>query len=584
MDFGYEIDLNFENDSNSSESSESLETELSLRNSQERNLLHSSLDLNVSLEIPHIPNEELFVPLVEEEHVLSFETLPTDILRNIAMNLNYESFVQLTSTCKKLQQLENDERVMRTVCNISDQNVSIEQCVETVKNRKRDERIEKKRKKEMQREKKIEKFENFALCNRRICSNVIFEHFSLGMLFVATLIAATSLDRRNDIPMIVPACLLFFPTLFYGVMPYFLCCWGCMVRNEHENMESPNRDIKIYGGFFDYFNQLFLWSKRMGFRPLKYSFVLATWILFLLWSLELIQFGFVLIPAAVYTFIYWFTFTIDFGLYKYHGCRLNGHRCLVYTPTTLMICVGLILTMLRSFGVFSNYYTLTMLPFSFAIISYPILLTCRCCFFSSFNSKRSCPNYGCCRHVWHAWGEIETNYIDTESLLQKTLTVEAYFASIVALFFPIFLSILLDGICDWQFTNVFIPVYLLIFFYAIVQQLTVFIQECAFDGGIQCCPEIFPTNWDRIRWLCCEDCTNNAADECSCILSPIGKICSLFLTIIGFCCSCFCDMCSCCCSWLCSHICCCCADCCSWLCNCFIDCLSRIISCICCCC
>jgi hypothetical protein len=68
------------------------------------------------------------------------------------MNLNYESFVQLTSTCKALRELENDEAIMRKVCNINNKEATIEQCITTVKYRKNEEKVEKEREKNKQLE------------------------------------------------------------------------------------------------------------------------------------------------------------------------------------------------------------------------------------------------------------------------------------------------------------------------------------------------------------------------------------------------------------------------------------------------
>ena len=278
MQFNYEIELSFESNSDSSSDSSLSEIEINTtkkrkqkkqkqnknkKSNKNKNILETSFDFRKSVEIPQIPSSDLFKPLIAEEHKTSLTTLPPDILRNIVMNLNYESFVQLSSTCKTMQQFENDEVVMRKICNIPNNYASVNQCIETVKNRKQQQKIEDNRKKEFRQKKRVERFENIAYCNRRCSSNVGWEYISLAMIFIGTIVGSTSLDRTSSVPLVATAWILFIPMIYFGLLPYFLWCWGCLIRNDHDHIEKPNRDVKLYGGVFDYFNQLFLWSKLM---------------------------------------------------------------------------------------------------------------------------------------------------------------------------------------------------------------------------------------------------------------------------------------------------------------------------------
>ena len=621
MEFNYEIELSFESSHSSDSTSSEYEINSTTRkrknnsnqtnsknktskthknknknnfNENESKLSTETFDLTSSVEIPHFHDTDLFKPLITQNKQISMTTLPSDVVKNIVMNLNYESFVNFTSTCKTFNQLEKDEVIVRKVCGINNNYTSISECIETVKNRKTQQKLDKERKKELLKKKRINKFEHFAFCNRRLCSNIVWEILSLILIFIASIVGPTSLDRTSSVPLSATAWILFIPMLYFGVMPYFLWCWGCVIRHDHENIVNPNRDVKVYGGIFDYFNQLFLWSKRMGFRPLKYSFIVATWILFYLWTVERIEFGYVLIPSTVYTFIYWFVFTFDFGLYEYHCCKINAHRCMIYTPTTILLCIGLILTMLRSFGVFGNFYTLTMLPFSFAIIVYTILQSCRCCCFTSCNPRNSCCcNWPCgCGRCCHGVNEIDENSHESEQINLIILNIIMYFEALFGILFVILLSVLLDGMWDWKFVNVFSVFHLLLLLYSISYNIVILIIECFFTGGVECCPQIFPTNCDRLRWLCGEDLTGRPTTECNCILSPLGKFCSLIVTgianFLDCCSSCWSsifDCCSCCCSWICSHVCCCCnhccRECCSWFCDCVITICSHIFCCCC---
>ena len=338
-----------------------------------------SLDLNASLEIPQTLDSDLFAPLVEEHRTLSITTLPNDMLETIASNLDFNSFMNFTSTCKTLHQLETNTMVMRKVCDVTDPNTSVERCVEIVKERKQREHRENQRKLQRKKEERIEKIQEFVLCGRRCSSNIFFETFSLFLIFVASIMGAQSLDRTNGIPLSVTSWVLLIPAVYYGVMPYVLFILGFCTRDGDLDLPDSNRDVKLYGGAYDYWNQMYMWSKRMGFRPLKYLFIIATYVLFVLWTLDKIEFGFVLIPATAYCMMYWCVFTIDCGVFHPHCIRISCPRCLVQTPLSVLAFIGLLFTTLRSFGIFSNYYTLAFLPFMVASIAYIVLQNMKCC-------------------------------------------------------------------------------------------------------------------------------------------------------------------------------------------------------------
>ena len=177
---------------------------------------NSSSSLHSSFEIPSELSSDFFQPLLQQtQQPLSLITLPPEILQTISSHLDFDSFIQLTSTCKTLQKLEENQQVVRSVCEITDNQTTIEECIESVKNRKRQNKIEQHRLKELQREKLKRRKNGFILCNRRCSSNIFLELLSLLFIYLAIGIGAASFDRFIDVPLKCTAFLLLFPTIFY---------------------------------------------------------------------------------------------------------------------------------------------------------------------------------------------------------------------------------------------------------------------------------------------------------------------------------------------------------------------------------
>ncbi|ELP89144.1 hypothetical protein EIN_484860, partial [Entamoeba invadens IP1] len=252
------------------------------------------------VEIPTNLTDDLFQPLIQ--HNTSLTNLPQDTLRMITSNLDFDSFVKLSSTCRALNQYTNDPVVMRSVCGLSGSQ-SCTECENVIRKRKRDIKNEKERRAaEKLRRREIFQTE-FFMCNRRCSSNVFFEFIALAFLFVAMVMGPLSLDRSISVPLSSVGWVLLFPALYYGFFPHFLWCWGCFTQTE-KDMIDDNRDMKIYGGAYDYFNQLFLWSNQSGFRPLKWSVLIITYVLFMIWCYDIFDFGYVLLPVTLYCLLY----------------------------------------------------------------------------------------------------------------------------------------------------------------------------------------------------------------------------------------------------------------------------------------
>ncbi|EDR29132.1 hypothetical protein EDI_126850 [Entamoeba dispar SAW760] len=522
------------------------------------------------VEIPLLVNSELFQPLIQQEG--SITHLPYDTLRMIASNLDYDSFVNFTSTCKTLNSLEEDEVVVRSVCGVGDTNTSIEDCIKSVKNKKIAEKTERERLLQQKKERTEEFVFETKLCHRRCSSNILVEGIALAFIFISMIIGPLSADRSIDVSMKVVGWLMLVPTISYGILPHFLWCWGCMTE-EKNDMVKENRDVKLYGGAYDYFNQLWLWSNKGGFRPAKFSIIIYSWVLFILWCYDIINFGYVLIPVTTYCLLYSCIGTIDCNPYQNNDCKcaLSGWRCLMYGPTTFLLSIGFFLVMLRSFSVIEGYYTLCVLPIIIAAIVYPIMYCCKCC---CDVEASSCS----CNTSFLKYFQIyDSKKYESESVMAAVFCTEWWLLMPGIIIFVILISVLLDGYADWSFSLVFLPAWYVFGFYIIVTQLTVFITECRFKGACQCCPRLFPKNYEVMRQLCCIECTSDGCSEC---LNCCSSFCQWY-------CSNCCNDCLCCercCDWCCDNCFCCCDEFCSFLsscCDCFCDFLCDTFCCCC---
>ena len=135
---------------------------------------------------------------------------------------NLTRFLTKSSKLKTLQQLEENPQVIRSVCGITDKQTTIDECIETVRNRKREIKIEQQRIQQVHHEKMNRRTNGIILCNRRCSSNIFLELLSVILIFVAIGIGSASLDRFITVPMKVTSYLLIFPTIYYGILPYSL--------------------------------------------------------------------------------------------------------------------------------------------------------------------------------------------------------------------------------------------------------------------------------------------------------------------------------------------------------------------------
>ncbi|KAL7716258.1 F-box domain-containing protein [Entamoeba marina] len=446
------------------------------------------------IEVPAGLTNELFAPLLVPGKKIT--DLSTDSLRLICGNLDYDSFVKFTSTCHELNRMTEDVVVMRKVCGRENTNATIGQCIEQVRNTKREEKQEKERRRRERKHRLDKAKEESIFCCRRLHSNVLSEGIALVFLFVFLLLFPLQLDRFINIGKPILALILLPVALYYFVSPYILWFFGLFTFYS-DGVEEGNRESKIYGGSWDYFNQLMLWSNQGGFRIVKFFLGFITYILFIFYCYDLMSFGYVLLPLLLYTGLYPCFGSINCNPCMRSDCECSCSfwRCSVMLPFYGLIFVGLLLCMLRSFDVISNFFTLCILPISFAFLLFPTLLCFKCC----MNVLDT--DFCCSDNTWSCYDDPEEDEVLTTCLWEIGSCITF---PVIVVFFTL-LSVLLDGYVDWYFTPLFTMVWICFFFYTIFVQITTCLINSIYTNSCLCCPKIVPDSWKFVQmYICCE--------------------------------------------------------------------------------
>ena len=225
-------------------------------------------------------------------------------------------------------------------------------------------------------------------------------------------------------------------------------------------------------------------------------------------------------------------------------------------PITFCCFIGLILTLLRSFTAISLNYIYTTLPITIALCLYPILQTMRWCMSVVCPRSHSIECICCCDGWCNGWEDVYFNRYQQRDNYKAAMCHQSLFISIPLIMFIILFTLHLDGIVDWKYVYIFIPLYVFIGFYGIITQIIILITTCYYSNAIECCDELLPSSLQCLRRLnCFNDCEGKPIDNCYCIdqcietiIDPYANkcqsivsdnICDIFWNII-------------CCCWICN--------------------------------
>ncbi|KAL7713648.1 F-box domain-containing protein [Entamoeba marina] len=472
--------------------------------------------VSLNVDLPDIRVSQMF----RETHAHpdnSIFQLPSDTINMICKNLDVKSFMTFTSTNKALHNIQKNPLVFQPVFNLANNpKGTINEAIAEQKRRNAQEIQRKKRANDAYMKWKFEFKREIYLAGRRCFSNVFLESIALCFMFIFILLYPMQLDRFIDVGHKVLAWLLFPVALYYGFFPHFLWCFVVLHQNDEKKslLIPENRNIRIYGGSYDYFNQLMLWSSKGGFRLSRYVFICVTYILYLLHCYDLFSFYYVLIPVLVYSGLYTCLGSINCNPYIRENCWAIGFSCWrfsVMVPSAFLLFVGILLCILRAAAIIEDYYVLCTLPISIMLLIFPFLFFGKCC-----GSLCCEDSYDSCRWCYGIY-EHDDGVEEHELATDIVFCTESWFFFPILMTFVILLSLILDGYSDMHFTPIFSLVWYCFFFYIMIIQVTTLIISCIYDSSAVCCPALVPSRFEWAqKYLCCSECEED--NTCSFIL------------------------------------------------------------------
>ncbi|KAL7711616.1 F-box domain-containing protein [Entamoeba marina] len=439
--------------------------------------------------------------------------LPIEVMKKIAKNLDYSSYINLTSTCKEMQQLRTDEEIFHEITATEGRGPMSEE--DYILYYKRKKHLEIKQMFNYQR--KLEKWKHFFildmfLCIRRSISNIIFECIALIMMFLFFLLYALKLHDDVQLSYGIISLVLLPTVIIFGIFPYITLIIGTAQKkyiDDDDDFGALNIDNQPLHGFLNLLIQLCLWNSMMGTRIFIFFFCDVTYILFVLYSFEIFRFGFVLVPIILYCIMLFFS-----GCFRWNfsQCVDDVWECIsiyqgihVYT-IYLSLFVFCILVLLKSFEWIDVSYTICSIPLMLMLWLYlfvhcvtlgvfTTLAMCFCNFSYGFEALDECMGID----------DIDEKY-SGDCAISSTISFIGS-VEIPLIFITLLLYVLwLDDTYTGNEIIIFIPLLLSILFFLFIAE---WLSLVPLFGDVQCCPLVCPDGCGICYNICC----------CTCFLS-----------------------------------------------------------------
>ncbi|KAL7716314.1 F-box domain-containing protein [Entamoeba marina] len=442
---------------------------------------------------------------------IDFLDLPNDIINCILSNLDPLSFVRITSTCRQLNNEQENIKVLKEITQAPDHLKSVNSIHEYYTLLHQNNISKQKFEKQLEKQLNHRNIIRLSLVIRRCLQNIVLDIISELSLILFFIFFGTYLDGNTT--NVFAIIFMFIFTLLQVIFPILTSLFSYFSSHTtEENIRYMNRDLKMYSGATYYIRQQYYWNKKRGCLHFLPIVLLSTIFLVFLYCLELVKAYTMLLPITIYTTMFTFCGCFSFNLlpWTFSFPRFEWWWLIRVTPYMFLLFISLLLFLLRAADVINGYYICYFIPLYILISCIPCSSLICCCI--STTSLGPTVEKIC-------FGYVDTGYEEAEDvalLCECWSCIHLISSPWIFYIMLTFFALKLDNFVDWSWGVTFIPIELLILLYATIVQFTFLLPSQLFDWSCECCYYIVDNHYIKIWkypllekifiFLCCVNC------------------------------------------------------------------------------